>query len=67
MLSNYFYNIFLLYFSTSFLEQRENIPWSKGKTINIPTLIKVVPHQINLLNLKKVSVSFVVDNNVILK
>jgi hypothetical protein len=52
MLSNNFYNNFLLYFSTSFLEQRENRSWSKGKPIGTPKLIKVVPHQINLLNLK---------------
>jgi hypothetical protein len=67
MLSNIFLKNFLLYFSTNILEQKENKSWSKGNHIDTPKIIKVVPHQINLLNLKIIPYLFVVDNNVILK
>ena len=52
MLSNIFLKNFLLYFSTNILEQKENKSWSKDNHIDTPKIIKVVPHQINLLNLK---------------
>lgn len=67
MLSNIFLKNFLLYFSTNILEQRENKSWSKGKHIDTPKLIWVVPHQTNLLNLKIIPYLFIVDNNVIVK